>query len=90
MTQEKGTKLCKAKELSQQMIHAADAARSQLDLFDAGTILGPGKAETWGINPLWEKAAHYLTAKMKPAHFSWDEACYFGRPCPRPMAGMAI
>ena len=40
-------------------------------------ILGPARADTWRIEEKWNAAAEILTAKLKPYHFTWNEATNF-------------
>ena len=74
MSHVKSTGLCKGSDLTQAMIDNAVLAKTALSHYDAGMLLGPARAETWGIEAKWQTAADHLTARLKPDHFAWHEA----------------
>ena len=59
MSKEETTGLCKAKNATPQMTQAAKEANLALSGYDAGVLLGPACAETWGIPPrgTWQQNA---------------------------------
>ena len=59
------------------MVEGAVRAKEALQHYDAGMILGPARADTWRIEEKWNGAAEILTAKLKPDHFTWNEATNF-------------
>ena len=59
----------RCKPSSAEMKAAAVDLHAVLEQYDAGIIVGPASADTWGMDRSWETGAAELLSLFKPDHF---------------------